>query len=473
MRLRATQMPPESVPGEFSAQALSSFTDAARLLPKLTRSHRKLFSLLGIDPRVGLWAAAMLVQPSPFQQGELAVIEVLVDVATVYTQTMCLLLSPGPYIPPEKQTELWQQHLQLPQWQLQLERQLALLVPFVLLHSASRLFTASVANLDWMMTATKVVSQAQTWWEDYMRALPLVVEDPWLQPRLPVQWVDDALPALLRLGHKAADSLTAAAAAARGGSAPGSAAAAGAAASSSGGNTHSERSKWLMSALEGTVPSVGQILRQCTESATNWMYETGQLLLDREGYGQHVSPAAAPHCAMPELLQASLASAADAFAVVEAFVGAAAAGFDGGSAQNALIVGVFQFMLGACKGTVPVASLCWHEDDGKSARSLYSLLMSCLKLQSTQSALPARVAAAEVHATLLVCRAAILMLQDRHWQAALLQAGATPAAQQDTAAAGFSPSYDPVIRLPSVVLFGRCCLLWAQEIKTGLPGLLT
>jgi hypothetical protein len=225
-----------------------------------------------------------------------------------------------------------------------------------------------------------------------------------------------------------------------------------------------------MGALDGTVPSMGQILRRCTESASDWMFETGQVVVV-EGRSYPAFNAVASNSPTPLLLRACLASAADAFAVVEAFVRAAAVGFDGGFAQSALVVGVFEFMFGAFKGTIPVVSLCWQADDGKSARSLYSLLASCLKLQSTQSALPARLAAAEVHATLRVCRAAVLLIQDRHWPAALLQAGDAAAETQETADS-IKPSYDPVSRLPSVVLFGRCCLLWAQEIKTGLPGLL-
>jgi hypothetical protein len=63
------QPPQVSLVEEHTAQALATFADAVRLLPKLTRSHRKLFALLGVDPRVGVWAAVMLAQPtSPFQQ---------------------------------------------------------------------------------------------------------------------------------------------------------------------------------------------------------------------------------------------------------------------------------------------------------------------------------------------------------------------------------------------------------------------
>ena len=81
--------------------------------------------------------------------------------------------------------------------------------------------------------------------------------------------------------------------------------------------------------------------------------------------------------------------------------------------------------------------------------------------------------ATSAHATFLVSRAAASLRQDGHWPAVLLQAADIPVAQQVSAAGdGFHTWYDPASRLPGVVLFGRCCLLWAQELNANLPSML-
>lgn len=188
--------------------------------------------------------------------------EVLNDVAAVFAHTIDIFSSPDSDVPAEMRAELWQQHLQLPGWQLQLERQLVLLVPFVVLHGAARLPVGSAACLRWMMFAAGMASQALPWWVDYTQALPPVLGDPWLQGQLPAQWVEDMLQSLLKLGGKAIDVFPAPAAApgaaAQSGSQPLSAA--GSSSSSNARAESSEHNELMMITLEGTVVTLGQIL---------------------------------------------------------------------------------------------------------------------------------------------------------------------------------------------------------------------
>jgi hypothetical protein len=472
--------PGRALVDEYAAQAVSTFDEAVRMLPKLSRSHRKLFALLGVDPRVGLWAAVMLAQPSlPFQQAVLPVSEILRGVGTVYCQTMNLLLRPGPCIPAQKQAELWQQHLQLPRQQLQLERQLTLLVPCVILHGAARLPTGRTACLKRMFDGAQIATQANPWWMQYSEALPGVAGDPWLQGQVPVQWVEDMLSALLKLGGKAVNGLTATAAAAQSSSANAQASAAASSSSTSRSsstvNTESSQThmKLLMCTLECTVATLGQVLQRCVKSATDGLSEA-----ELCGYRARGMPLGLPldsDSPTLGLLRASLAAAADAFAIMEGFLRAAAAGIGGGFNQDFLSRGVFECLFFGWQGTLPAASLCCQTDEaGKSARAFYSLLTGCLKLQSTHSAPPARLCASAAGATFLVCHASIAaaMWQDRYWPTALLQAAGMPMSTQgSTAVDGLSTWYDPASRLPSVVLFGRCCLLFFLEDGRGRPSL--
>jgi hypothetical protein len=321
---------------------------------------------------------------------------------------MDLMLQPDPDISAQKQAELWQQHLQLPRQQLQLERQLTLLVPFVMLHGAARLRTGRTACLKTMVDGAHIGAQASPWWEAYNEALPAVAGDPWLQGHVPVQWVEDMLPALLKLGGKAANGLTAT----QSSHAPTAAVASSSTANAGPEPTHS---KLLMCTLEGTVVALGQILQRCTKCATDGMTESEQCVYEARGLS--IGPVVAADSPTLGLLRACLAAAADAFAVVEAFERAAAAGVGGGFVQEVLSQGVFQLLFIGCAGTVPAVSLCCQADDtGKSVRAFYSLLTSCLKLHSTHSAPSARLCASAAGATFLVCRVAAALLQDRHWQ---------------------------------------------------------
>lgn len=220
-----------------------------------------------------------------------------------------------------------------------------------------------------------------------------------------------------------------------------------------------------MCVLESTVSTLSQILKDSAESAIDIVCNAA----GAQGFFSQRDVVMAPHSPTPGLLRACLAAAADAFAVVEAFVWAAAAGFAGDFTPPTLEIAL-GLLFAEIKGVVPLVSLCWQEDHGRSARSLYSLMASCLKLHL--GAPLGRLAAAQHHATWRMSRAAVMLLQEHQWPTGLLPADTITPAEQGAAAG----RHDPASRLPSVVLLGRCLLHWTHAASTSpmrarqLPG---